>query len=222
MVNPTTGLELPAVQGRRDRVASPRDAAALVDALDNEHDRAVWAVAFYGGLCYGELRAVRWDDVDLDGGVIRVRRSWDAREGEVEPKSRAGKRTVPIADVLRPRLVAHRLRSGRADGLVFGPDGQRPFPYESLIGRTRKAWAAMNAERAERQREPIEPLTLHEARHTCASLWIAAGVNAKALSTFMGHTSVTITLDRYGHLLPGSEQEAAGMLDRYLAAASGV
>jgi integrase len=45
---------------------------------------------------------------------------------------------------------------------------------------------------------------------------IAAGVNAKALSTFLGHASVTITLDRYGHLFPGSEREAAGLLDSYL------
>jgi integrase len=45
---------------------------------------------------------------------------------------------------------------------------------------------------------------------------IAAGVNAKALSTYMGHTSVTITLDRYGHLMPGNEEEAAGLLDAYL------
>jgi integrase len=57
---------------------------------------------------------------------------------------------------------------------------------------------------------------LHEARHTFASLMIAAGVNAKALSTYMGHTSVTITLDRYGHLMPGNEEEAAGLLDAYL------
>jgi integrase len=47
---------------------------------------------------------------------------------------------------------------------------------------------------------------------------IAAGVNAKALSTFMGHATISITLDRYGHLMPGSEAEAAGLLDSYLAA----
>jgi len=47
---------------------------------------------------------------------------------------------------------------------------------------------------------------------------IAAGVNAKALSTFMGHSGVSITLDRYGHLMPGSEAEAAGLLDAYLVA----
>jgi integrase len=62
----------------------------------------------------------------------------------------------------------------------------------------------------------LEPITLHEARHTFASLMIAAGVNAKALSTYMGHASITITLDRYGHLMPGNEEEAAALLDAYL------
>jgi integrase len=62
----------------------------------------------------------------------------------------------------------------------------------------------------------LQPITLHECRHTFASLMIAAGVNAKALSSYLGHASITITLDRYGHLMPGSENEAAGLLDAYL------
>jgi hypothetical protein len=65
-------------------------------------------------------------------------------------------------------------------------------------------------------RAGLRPITLHEARHTFASIGIAAGVNAKALSTYMGHASVTITYDRYGHLMPGNEAEAAGLLDAYL------
>ena len=63
----------------------------------------------------------------------------------------------------------------------------------------------------------LNRITLHECRHTFASLMIAAGVNAKALSTFMGHANISITLDRYGHLMPGSETEAAELLDAYLA-----
>jgi integrase len=59
-------------------------------------------------------------------------------------------------------------------------------------------------------------LTLHEARHCYASYMIAAGVNAKALSTYMGHASIAITLDTYGHMLPGNEEEAATLLDAYL------
>ena len=61
--------------------------------------------------------------------------------------------------------------------------------------RAEKAWHAAG----------LTPITLHEARHTYASLLIAAGVNSKAVSTYMGHASITITLDRYGHLMPGNE-----------------
>jgi integrase len=57
---------------------------------------------------------------------------------------------------------------------------------------------------------------LHECRHTFASLMIAAGVNAKALSTYMGHANIATTIDKYGHLMPGNEAEAAGLLDAYL------
>ncbi|HMH46479.1 MAG TPA: tyrosine-type recombinase/integrase, partial [Solirubrobacteraceae bacterium] len=66
----------------------------------------------------------------------------------------------------------------------------------------------------------VERITMHEARHTFASLMIAAGVNAKALSTYMGHANISITLDLYGHLMPGNEAEAAGLLDAYLTSAS--
>jgi integrase len=59
-------------------------------------------------------------------------------------------------------------------------------------------------------------VTLHDCRHSFASFAIAAGVNAKALSVYMGHSSVAITLDRYGHLMPGNEAEAASLLDAYL------
>jgi hypothetical protein len=67
--------------------------------------------------------------------------------------------------------------------------------------------------------EEARPHHLARCRHTFASLKIAAGVNAKALAVYMGHTSVMITVDRYGRLFPGSEEEAAGLLDGYLARA---
>jgi integrase len=87
------------------------------------------------------------------------------------------------------------------------------FPGRS--GGPFDSWAAQS--RADRAWAKLTRLTLHEARHTFASLMIAAGVNAKALSTYMGHGSITITLDRYGHLMPGNEAEAAGLLDALLA-----
>jgi len=65
------------------------------------------------------------------------------------------------------------------------------------------------------------PIGLHDARHSFASLMIAAGVNAKALSSYMGNASVTITYDRYGHLMPGNEAEAAALADRHIARLTG-
>jgi integrase len=204
-VNPTTSLELPAVRGRRDRIAEPEEARELIAALPPD-DRAIWATALYAGLRRGELMALRWDDVELDGRRIRVARSWDVKEGVVAPKSAAGNRSVPMLVVLRTHLLEHRLRTGRGDGLVFGADGVEPFRYWSLVARAKRVWRDTG----------LGQIRLHECRHTFAALMIAAGVNPKALSTFMGHASISITLDRYGHLFPGSEDEAAELVDAYL------
>jgi integrase len=208
-INPTRGLELPAVRGKRDRIVSPEEADDLLVALP-ERDRALWATALYGGLRRGELQALRWDDVDLANGVIRVELAWDVQEGPIEPKSRAARRRVPIPAVLRDYLIEHRHGRPGALGHVFGrPDG-KAFDGPTVDGRAKAAW----------RRAGLEPITLHEARHTFASLMIAAGVNAKALATYMGHASVTITLDRYGHLMPGNEDETAALLNAYLARAN--
>ena len=215
-VNPTSGLELAAPQGVRDRIASPQEAAELIEALV-ERDRALWATAFYSGLRAGEIQGLRWEDVDFSGGVIRVERAYDPKAGEfVAPKSKKGRRSVPIPAVLRGFLLEHQMRQGRRDGLVFGRDAEHPFTGSNVWRRAHTAWKRMNAKRAKNELEPIEPISLHEARHTFASLMIAAGVNAKALLTYMGHSSITITYDRYGHLMPGNEEEAAGLLDAYL------
>jgi len=146
------------------------------------------------------------EDVDLAAGVMHVERSWDVKEGAVGPKSSAGRRTVPVPAVLRDYLVEHKLRSGRRVGLVFGTSYAQPFTPSNVRKRANAAWI----------RAGLEPISLHECRHTFASLMIAADVNAKALSAYMGHSSVTITLDRYGHLMPGNEGEAAARLDAYL------
>jgi integrase len=136
---------------------------------------------------------------------------------DIDPRSHAGTRRVPIAAVLRDHLLGHKMAT-RGEGLVFGRDGVTPFDQSSARQRARKAWGHGPKRKRETTPRPpqFDPITLHECRHTFASLMIAAGVNAKALSTYMGHANISITLDRYGHLMPGNEDEAAGLLDAYL------
>jgi integrase len=223
-INPTTGLRLPAAKGKRDRIAPPQEATRLLAEVP-EGERALWATAFYAGLRVDELFALRWEDVDLDGGVIRVERSYDPKERQfIDVKSSASERNVPIPRVLRKFLMEHRKASGRREELVFGTDGETPFAYQAHRRHALSAWREWNkaetkrAEEEDRKPDLFSPIGFHEARHTFASLMIAAGVNMKAISTYMGHASITITMDRYGHLLPDSEKDAADKLDAYLAA----
>ena len=128
----------------------------------------------YASLRREELRALRWEDVDLASGVIRVRRSWDRVAGEIETKSSAGFLKVPIAAVVRSRLVAHRLDAGGVPGaLVFPSDRGAPLCPSTVSARAMTAWRAHG----------LAAITLHECRHTFASLMIAAGVNALLSAT---------------------------------------
>ncbi len=204
-VNPTEGVTLPAVEGTRDRVASPDEAADLIAALPAE-DQPVWATAMYAGLRLGELQALRWENIDLDGGLLRVEWSWDKKAGPVAPKSKAGRRVVPIPKALSGYLTNQYELAEDRSGLAFGRSATRPFSDSALRSRATRIWSDAG----------MLPIGFHEARHTYASLMIAAGVNSKALTTYMGHRSITTTLDRYGHLFPGSEGEAVALLDAYL------
>ena len=173
----------------------------------------------YAGLRLGELQGLRWDDVDLAGGKLRVERGWDQFTKQVlTTKTRAGVRSVPIVPILRDLLLDLRMdqaKVGADHGYVFGIWGgkgnrrytpDRPFDRATMWLYSRRAWKAAN----------MTPIGFHECRHTFASLMIAAGVNAKALTTYLGHTTISMTYDRYGHLMPGNEAEAARLLDAFL------
>lgn len=206
-IDPTDGVELPTKTSRGKRKPpAPADAAGLLAATP-EAIRPVWATAMLAGLRRGELMALTWEDVDLDGGVLRVERSYDPTSDTFgTPKSRHGIRSVPIGRTLTATLREHLLRTGRRDGLVFGITAERPFNAKVVQGDADEAWKAAELERT----------TLHAARHLYASLSIAAGVNAHTLCRYMGHSSIKVTFDEYGHLFPGNEAEAAALLDAHL------
>jgi integrase len=206
-INPTSGLDLPKVRSAERRFAAPAEADRLL-AIVPAADRALWATGFYAGLRRGELQALRVENVDLAKGVIHVHHGWDPIEGEIDTKNRK-RRDVPIPAVLRDYLDEHVIGLAwreQPDGLVFGTAPRKPFTPSTNEQRAKRAWKAAK----------LEKIDMHETRHSYASMMIAAGVNAKALSIYMGHANISITLDLYGHLFPGNEDEAAALLDAFL------
>jgi integrase len=196
------------VKKARDRIATPSEAAALIAAMQPK-DKAALGFAIYAGLRLGELLALDVSAVDLGGGWIHVNRSWDpGAKRFISTKSRKP-RKVPIIDKLAVLLADHLvLLNHPNEGLIFPSVGNPEWPTDPAILRRRayKRWDEAGLNR----------LGFHEGRHTFASIGIAAGLNPKTLSTYLGHATITITLDRYGHLMPGSEIEARSLLDAYL------
>lgn len=221
-VNPTRELDLPEGAATRDRVATPEEVEALLAALADD-DRALWATAFYAGLRRGEERALRWSDIDDAVTVIHVQRGWDEVERDnIDPKSKKGTRTVPIAEPLRIYMLEHKARTGRrGDDLVFGRTATEPFTPTHIRKRALKAWAAVAVGTFLRgETGNLEPIGLHECRHTYVSLMFDAGFSLERIGDYVGHSSAYMT-DRYRHLLDGHETEAAEAFTAYLARRSG-
>jgi integrase len=221
--NPSALIDLPEGSSKRPkRIASAAEAAELLAVLP-VGDRPVWATAFYAGLRRGELQALRVCDIDFGANLVSVERGWDQVEGVIEPKSRAGRRTVPLLAVLRDFLWEFVPRTGRGgEDLLFGRTEDEAFFASTVDGRAKRAWKARNkreckdAEAEGRERFLLRPITLHECRHTFASLLIDSGANPKAIQQFMGHSKIQTTFDVYGHLLPGSHDEVRKRMDAYL------
>lgn len=141
-VNPTRDLELPVPDPKEVEIVAPTVAAALLAVLP-PNERAIWATALYAGLRYGELRALRWEAVDLERRLIEVRESWDPKEGPIEPKIRNSRRTVPMPSLLRTLLLD--LRDEDEDphpaALIFRIADDEPFQARAALSLRRPTLA---------------------------------------------------------------------------------
>jgi integrase len=209
-VSPFAGLRLP--QARRRQVEPPEvaDTLARLEPLPADA-RLLFAFAMSSGLRIGEIRALRWGDVDERAGIIRVREALDHATGtRQEPKTAAGVRDVPIIAPLAAELA--RVPAGSrvpSHYVIAGREPGRPFTATNLRRKARAAW----------QRAGMEPLTPHECRHVLASYAVGAGLSAVELQALLGHESVTTTMDTYTHLLSGSAAATRRRLDTFFAAA---
>jgi integrase len=193
-LNPMDNLELPAIRRKTIDVSAVEDPEAVL-AIVPEGDRALWAASLYSTLRRGELRALRWDDIDLNRGVIHVSRSWDDYEGAKPTKTEAGERDDLLVAELRAELIRHKLATGRSgSALVFGRTETVPFATSSVWTRAVKAFDAAGIPRAR----------LHLGRHGTITTMIGAGFDANAVKQYAGHSSIVTTYDVYGHLFPKS------------------
>jgi integrase len=220
--DPTNDLDLPDEAPRRERVASPVEAAKLLDALPDE-EQALWATAFFGGLRRGELRGLRVRDVDCR---ITVARGWDEKEGPIAPKSLAGKRDVPLPETLRVYVERHIAQTGRAgDDLLFGRTASDPFTPTHIRDVANAAWLSTHSDDCALRSggdcdcdEGLTRIGLHECRHSFSTYLDAAGISETRADRYMGHSNASVQA-RYRHQLEGQLADDAARLNAYLVGA---
>jgi integrase len=227
--NPASLVRPPRGSPREMTALSQVEARALLQVARHKPLEALWVLAVTTGLRQGELLALRWEDVDLEGGSIRVtgtltriRRDPPA-DGEPkthrvisQPKTAHSRRRVDIGTLAVEALRTHRGRQveerHRAanlwvdKSLVFcGPMGGYLHPVQ------------VNAELRRLLGEAYLPtIRFHDLRHTAATLLLGRDVNPKKVSEMLGHSTVAITLDTYSHVLPGMHRQAAEIMDELL------
>jgi len=204
------------------QVLSESEVAEFRKAAADDRHGIVFDFLLGTGCRPGEALAVRWADLDLAEGVVRIRRSLAWLKGVPtfkDPKTAGSRRSIPLPGRLVAGLSVHRraqaaqiLEQGavydREADLVFANEIGGPLELRNLTQRHFK-------EILKRAKLPAA-VRLYDLRHTHATLLLAGGVHPKIASERLGHASTAMTLDVYSHVVPGMQHEAAQLIDRTL------
>jgi integrase len=220
--SPADGLapsELPKQRNERTlEVLDPAKVAVLIGGAETERWRAAIGLAGYGGLRLGELRALKWADVDFKAEVLNVQRSALPDGTLKEPKTAAGKRAIPLLPALRRLLVEWRLRSPKTrpgDLVVCTADG-KPVQERNV----RRALEA--AKKAAGMQETEGRLSMHALRHAYCSALATEGLSPTTLARITGHTDPGFTLKAYSRDVRDEATLVADVLARAASAGFGV
>ena len=169
------------------------------EASDDTMGRAIVELAIFSGLRASELRGLPWSALDLKTGSVTVEQRADAKGIIGPPKSNAGYRVVPLPARVTATLKAWKLACPPNDAeLVFPSKLGKPLSHR-VMTRNHVLPILGKAE--------VEAMGMHGFRHAAASLWIEQGLNPKRVQQLMGHSSIQLTFDVYGHLFPDPERD---------------
>jgi integrase len=221
--NPVAAARPPRVERTEVEILAPDQIKALLDVL---RGRPLYPVAVIGlatGMRRGEIAALRWGDIDLDGSKIHVQRSLEQTNAGLAfkaPKTKAGRRAVSIPASIVTELRDHWRRQqeqrlalgmGKAgpNDLAFARPDTSPWPPDSLTADWARTLRMLK----------LPKVTQHALRHTHVSQLIAAGLDVVSVSRRIGHSNPTVTLGVYAHLFGYTDERAAAAVEAALAGA---
>ena len=188
--------------------------------MSGDRLEALYVLALNTGMRQGELLALKWDDVDLERGLLRVRRTLTHADKAFvlgEPKTKNSRRTIMLTTSAVAALRVHLSRQleeiermgslYQPGGLIFATEAGTIINPSNLRNRSLKPLL---------KRAGLRAIRFHDLRHTCATLLLKQGVNPKFVQELLGHADISLTLNTYSHVLPDMGDAAAGGMDAAL------
>lgn len=219
--NPAILVKLPRKEKHEIQPLTQEQTKTLLEAARGHALEGLISLALATGMREGELLALHWKDVDLEQGTVQVRRtlSYVPKRGlyEEEPKTAKSRRSIQLATFAIDALKRHRTAQKAArvqigperwqeKGLVFC-NKQGGYLWNKNLIRTFKRLL---------QAAGLPTIRFHDLRHTAAVALIMKGVHAKVISEILGHSTIMITMDIYGHVFPSMQRDAMTYMDEFL------
>ncbi|MEV4414989.1 tyrosine-type recombinase/integrase [Catellatospora sp. NPDC049609] len=217
--NAAKAAKLPKLGRTERRALTPAEARKLLTKVSGDRLEAFFVLALTTGLRRGELLGLRWIDVETDEKVLFVRQTLQRVSGQlriVSPKTHRSARPVPLARLACDALVRHREVQDREmavvgelwrdSGLVFANTLGGPMEPRNVNRRFEQA----------RKAAGLEWLRLHDLRHAFATFLLHDGQELRTVMDLLGHSTIRLTADTYGHVLPAKARDAADGIDRVM------
>src|SRR5215218_9001388 len=218
--NTADAVKAPRPAPEEMRPLSPDEATKFIEAAMSDKLQALYILAVQTGMRQGELLGLKWEDVDLNEGVIHIRRTVVRSGGRIslgEPKTKGSRRPVHLTGAAVEALKAHLERQledierlgdlYRDHGLVFTSEVGTLINPSNL---RRRSFAPLL------QRAGLPRIRFHDLRHTCAKLLLSRNVHPKYVQELLGYATVAITLDTYSHVIPGMGDHAMRAMEDVL------
>lgn len=210
----------PRVQRARRKVVPPEKVAEFLQAATRSKYEVAITLAISMGLRRGEILGLRWADVDLDRSQLTVAQTLvETEAGELlvkQPKSDESRRTISIPPAVVARLRAHKAAQ-RALMLEMGPDYRRDLDLVCALpdGNPMQPARLTTAYRGLAALHGLKGVSLHDLRHSHATMLLEAGVDLKVVSARLGHSTIVLTADTYAHVTEKLDRDATSRIDRY-------
>jgi integrase len=211
--------EGPRIRHEEIQPLSPHEAKTLLDVISGDRLEALYSVALAVGLRQGEALGLHWADVDLEAGTLRVRTSLQQVNGEwqfVEPKTSRSRRTIALPEVAVVALRAHKDRQEferRSVGTAWQDAGS---VFTTPTGEPLRGTNVTKGFQKLLKEAGLPRQRFHDLRHGCASLLLAQGVHPRVVMETLGHSTISLTMNTYSHVMPELQREAAAKMDAAL------